>query len=274
MPFAVLQDRGVIAVSGPDRVPFLQGLITNDLETLGQGNARYAALLTPQGKILFDFLIVSVGEALFLDCSRQYVPALTKRLALYKLRAQVAIEDVSQQWQIGWHAGDARGPGFPDPRSPLLGTRAVLAADEAGKLAPAEAYEMTRVAAGVPECGKDYASGEVLAHDAGLDLLNGIDFKKGCYVGQEVVSRMHHRGTARTRPVCVTGEADLPSDRPDLKAGDFPVGKLGSVQGRTGVALVRLDRVGEALAAGQAIEAGGIPVRVTVPSWAPYAIHG
>ena len=270
---AFLDDRGVVRVSGEDAAPFLQGLLTNDVLTLGAGEPRYAALLSPQGKILFDFLVVrapaDAGAAFLIDCAAAQAGDLVKRLAMYKLRAKVAIADESADHGViaYWQGEPENAPGgvfYADPRVPALGLRAIL--PRAKALAVGEAsvgeYEALRISLGVPKGGVDFAYSEAFPHDADMDLFHGLDFEKGCYVGQEVVSRMKHRGEARKRVVRVrlTGEAPVPGA--PVADGELPVGVLGSSSGRHALALLRLDRVEDAKAAGRTLSAGGVGVVV------------
>lgn len=277
---ALLDDRGVVAVSGPDAASFLQGILTNDIESAGPGQAVFAALLTPQGKILFDFLIYHSEDGYMLDCAAAKAAELAKRLSFYKLRAKVTVEDVSEASQVwaAWGEGASASLGeraFADPRHPALGLRAIVSRDGDGLSVSVgrEAYDTHRIGLCIPEGGKDYAFGDTFPHEACLDLLNGVDFKKGCFVGQEVVSRMQHRGTARMRVVQVEGDAGLEAGS-GITADGFAIGKLGSVSGQKGIALVRLDRAADAMAKGETIAAaGGAPVRLSVPEWAGYAFE-
>lgn len=279
---ALLTDRGVIEVTGEDRASFLQGLVTNDVERLGKGEACFAGLLMPQGKLLFDFFAVNAGEAILLDCPAARAAELLKRLTFYKLRAKVTLADVSARWRIAaaWGEGAEEllkakaSIASPDPRLPALGFRALVEADGAATFPESlNEYEAIRIAAAVPEGGKDYAYGDAFPHEACFDLLHGVNFKKGCYVGQEVVSRMQHRGTARTRVLAVSADAPLPEGGADILADSFAVGRLGSVSGNRGIALARLDRVREALAKGQPLTAGGVAISLSVPSWASYSLE-
>ncbi len=278
---ALLPGRSLLEIAGEDRSSFLQGLITNDVEGLAEGAANFAALLTPQGKILFDFFAINAGNAVLLDCPASAAADLLKRLGFYKLRAKIALADVSAKWRVAasWGedaAGFAKanaGIAYPDPRLPALGYRALIEADKAPLFAAsADDYEAMRIAAAVPEAGKDYAYGDAFPHEACYDFLNGVNFKKGCYVGQEVVSRMQHRGTARTRVLAVSADRPLPQGGADVLVEDFAVGRLGSVSGTKGIALARLDRVSEALTKGQTLTAGGIAVALSVPVWAAYTL--
>jgi len=281
---AILPDRGVISVSGEDATPFLHGLVTQNIESLKSGKATYTALLTPQGKVLFDFLVLRHEGGYFLDCARASVADLTRRLGFYKLRAKVEIAGKSDELAVAavWGArGDVPAPSsghvFTDPRAGELGPRLIapqnalrMAAGERGlTLAEPADYDAHRIGQGVPEGGKDYESGEVFAHDACIDQLGGVDFHKGCYVGQEVVSRMHHRGTARKRFVTVRGSG-LPEPGTAITAGSTNLGKLTSAAGDSGVALIRIDRAGEAVGRGETIRAGDTSVELVRPDWAAF----
>jgi len=281
---AILPHRGVISITGEDATTFLHGLVTQNIEKLKHGEATYTALLTPQGKVLFDFLVLRHEGGYLLDCARANVADLNRRLGFYKLRSKVEIADKSDEvavaavWDAqGVAAAPSGGHAFTDPRAEGLGHRLVApqenlraAAGQHGwTLTEAADYDAHRIAQGVPEGGKDYESGEVFAHDACIDQLGGVDFHKGCYVGQEVVSRMHHRGTARKRFVAVRGRG-LPEPGAAITAGATNLGKLTSVASGKGIALVRIDRAGEALVRGEAIKAGGIPVELIRPDWAAF----
>jgi folate-binding protein YgfZ len=276
---ALLPDRGVIEAAGEDRVSFLQGLITNDVEGLEKGAACFAGLLSPQGKILFDFLVVNTGETFLLDCPAAAAGDLLKRLTFYKLRAKVSLTDVSAQWRVAAAWDEAAADvlkakaafSYRDPRLASLGYRGLTSTSSGFALSAAD-YEAMRIAATVPDGGNDYAYSDAFPHEACFDLLNGVNFKKGCYVGQEVVSRMQHRGTARTRILAASSQEPLPQGGADVLADGFAVGHLGSVSGSRGIALARLDRVKEAFAKGQALIAGGVPVDLSVPSWASYTL--
>ncbi|MGA9546791.1 MAG: folate-binding protein [Rhodomicrobium sp.] len=278
---ALLPDRSVLEVVGEDRLSFLQGLVTNDVEGLAEREGRFTGLLSPQGKILFDFFVVSAGDAFLIDCSSELAANITKRLALYRLRAKVTIADVSDRWWVGAARGEgaaewaeANAPViYPDPRLPALGFRLLVLGSHQPEFSASFAdYEAMRIAFAVPEGGKDYAYGDAFPHEACLDLLHGVSFKKGCFVGQEVVSRMQHRGTARTRVLAVSSEQSLPHGGADIFAGGFAVGRLGSVAGRQGIALARVDRVKEALKKGQTFTAGSVAVEFAAPAWASYSL--
>lgn len=283
---AQLTDRGVVSVIGPDAEKLLQGLVTNDVPTEA-GAAAFAGLLSPQGKIQFDFLIVCTVDGFLLDVARDRAADLVKRLALYRLRSRAEIADRSTDLVVtaAWGADartDAPLPssvviGFSDPRLPELGSRHIANAAQtpvhSGQSASEAAYHAHRIALGVPEGGRDYAFGDTFPHEALFDQLRGVSFDKGCYVGQEIVSRMEHRGTARKRIVPVTGQSTLPDGGADIMAGDVAIGKLGSVAAANGLALVRLDRAADFKAKGVGLTAGGVAISLRRPAFATFPLE-
>jgi hypothetical protein len=235
---------------------------------LAVGAARYAALLSPQGKILFDFLVLRIpaesGAAFLIDGPAAQVGELARRLGFYRLRAKVTIADESAERAVAafWGAAPAERPGgfvYVDPRDPRLGWRAILPRADAPAIGGgAQAYEAHRIRLGVPRGGVDFAYADIFPHDANLDLLHGVDFEKGCYVGQEVVSRMRHRGTSRKRIIRLALAGAAPAPGAPVLAGETPVGTLGSAAGGLALALLRLDRVEDARAAGRGLTVGGV----------------
>jgi folate-binding protein YgfZ len=290
MKAALLPDRGVIKVAGDDARKFLNGLVTVDTATVSPGCARFTALLTPQGKIIADFIMAEAepadGGGFFLDAPRALAPTLVQRLNFYKLRAKVLVEDLSEVLGVLaiWDglAETDYGLCYADPRLPALGTRCMLpphladkaAADlGAGRVDAAE-YEAHRIALGVPRGGLDFAYGDAFPHETDMDQLAGLDFDKGCFVGQEVVSRMEHRGIARTRVVPVRYDGFAPDAGAPVSAGEKSVGTLGSTAHGHGLAMLRLDRAADALAAGAPLVAGGVEMRLVKPTWARFAFPG
>jgi folate-binding protein YgfZ len=277
MKAALLTDRGVLRVTGEPARHFLHNLVTANIETLTPGHARYAALLTPQGKILADFFVVEApaadGGGFFIDAPKALVPDLAQKLTFYKLRAKVTIEPLDALSVLAaWDGIGATeyGLDYRDPRLPALGQRVLLpaevakeaAADLGAALVDESTYEAHRIALGVPRGGVDFIYGDVFPHDADLDKLGGVDFKKGCFIGQEVVSRVEHRGTARNRIVPVAFDAHAAEDGSPVMAGEKNVGTMGSSAGNLGLAMLRVDRVADALAAGTPLLAGGIPMKL------------
>jgi folate-binding protein YgfZ len=282
---ARLADRGVVRVAGADAEKLLQGIVSNDMELLASQAAIHAALLTPQGKILFDFFVVRAGDGFLLEVARDKAADLAKRLNLYKLRAKVDIQDVSEDYRVLalWGPSpsareEAAGTvSFADPRLRALGSRILAdARSPRGNAASADAldaapedYHAHRIALGIPEGGKDYVLGDTFPHEADLDQLGGVSFSKGCFVGQEVVSRMQNRGNVRKRVVPIEGEGPLASGA-EVKVGTAVIGTVGSVSGRSALALLRLDRAAEAKAKGQTLAADGVAVTLSKPDWAMF----
>ncbi|HUO90973.1 MAG TPA: hypothetical protein VMU08_17510 [Rhizomicrobium sp.] len=267
MPIALLEDRAVVAISGPEARGFLQGLITNDVERLAPGKGIYAALLTPQGKILFDFFLVEGDGAILVDCLAARRDALIKRLSMYRLRAKVTIEPREQLAVLAeWNAEAApHANSYPDPRVAALGRRAIIArAEMPAGLAHADAYHAHRLSLGVPEAA-DFGSDRMFALDADLDELHAVDFAKGCYVGQELTARMKHRGTARKRLLALEASGGVPAPDTAVMADGKSIGEIASAYGQRGFALIRLDRLGEA--DGTPVSAGSSTVELAKPSW-------
>jgi folate-binding protein YgfZ len=281
MKAAFLPDRGVVKVAGEGARDFLNGLVTTNMKVLRPGLGRFGALLTPQGKIIVDFLITEApsghGGGFLIDCPRALAQALADKLNIYKLRAKVAIENLSDSLGVlaAWDGQPAMMPdlAFADPRNDALGFRILVPGELAPKVAEligaepvdSSAYDAHRIATGVPRGGLDFIYGDAFPHESNMDRLHGVDFDKGCYVGQEVVSRMQHRGTARTRTVRVVLDGFAPEPGTSILAGEKAVGTIGSAAGHDALALLRIDRVGDALAAGLALTSGGLGVRVADP---------
>lgn len=278
MKAAFLPDRGVVKVSGEDARAFLDGLITTNAELVTPGIGRFGALLTPQGKIIVDFLVTEAPEAhgggFVFDVPLALAQAFATKLGFYKLRKKVTIDNLSPQLGVMavWDGTPATKPdlAFEDPRDPQLGWRVFTPDDLVDETATAlgaevtdsEAYEAHRIASGAPRGGVDFIYGDAFPHETNMDRLHGVDFDKGCYVGQEVVSRMQHRGTARTRTIRVRLDGSVPEIGLPVIAGDKPVGTMGSSANGVGLALLRTDRVSDALDAGLPLTAGGLPISV------------
>ena len=284
---ALLPDRGAVRVAGADAEKFLNGIVTADLTALATQGAAHSALLTPQGKMLFEFFVTKAPDGAFLlETARDMADGLVKRLKMFMLRAKVEAENASSAYEVA-AAWDGDPPArakrivYADPRLAAMGARvlapvppgfgAASGAEGNAEWVPTEAYHAHRIALGVPEAGKDFALGDTFPHEADLDLLNGISFSKGCFVGQEVVSRMKHRGNVRKRVVPVEGGAPLRSGAPITVDGS-EIGSIGSVAGARGLALIRLDRAAEASAKGQAILAEDVPISVRKPDWATFEL--
>jgi folate-binding protein YgfZ len=290
MKSALLPDRGVVKVVGDDARTFLNGLLTADIGRVTPGSAGFGALLTPQGKIIVDAIVAEApagdGGGFFLDVPKALARACVDRLNFYKLRAKVIVEDLSDVLGVmaawGQDAVTEYGLCYRDPRLPALGHRVMLpphlaaeaAADLGAELAPAAAFEAHRIALGVPRGGMDFTYGDAFPHEVDMDQLHGVDFHKGCFVGQEVVSRMEHRHNARTRIVPVAYEGFAPDPGAAVTAAGKPVGTFGSSAGGRALAMLRLDRVEDALAGGHDLVAGAVTLRLVKPDWARFAFPG
>ncbi len=279
MPIAHLADRALLTVSGPDARHFLHNVVTCNVNTLAVGGARYGALLMPQGKIISDFLIyapAATPDTFLLDAPAAVAPDLLKRLTMYRLRSKVEFAMADDLAVVAaWDGAEIEGAeAFTDPRLEELGTRQVLPKAQAEALeGDADAYAAHRIALGIPQGGADFIYGDAFPHEADMDQLGGVDFKKGCYIGQEVVSRTQHRGIARTRAVAAVFDS-APEAGSEIRAGEKTVGRIGSSTRGQGIALVRLDRAAEAKAGGLTLVAGGVEVTLKRPDWATFNMDG
>ncbi|WP_426231895.1 YgfZ/GcvT domain-containing protein [Pararhizobium sp. DWP3-4] len=262
---AALQDRAMITVSGQDAQEFLQALITTDLDLLEDGEAKPGALLTPQGKILFDFIVTRDGTSIRLETGTDQGESLLKRLTMYKLRAPISLA-LTNPARVTVRFEAAPGA-YRDARFAKAGQTVYRAYDTEGETAGTDDYDRLRILNGIAVSGADYALQDAFPHDVLMDKNGALSFKKGCYVGQEVVSRMQHRGTARRRVVIVAAGTALPETGTPLTAKGRSIGVLGSVIGSSGLAIVRIDKAGDAIASGEQILAGDIAVTLTLPAW-------
>jgi tRNA-modifying protein YgfZ len=261
-----LPDRGVVAVTGPDARSWLDNLITNDLTRLDEHGLVFAGLLTPQGKILFEFFVYQGTLGLLVETTSENVLKLIKRLSLYKLRAKLTIADATADWRVEWgsrQSGTMPSAAHPDPRAPRdLWRRLVSATDVLAEPAPG-AYAAERVRLGIAEAPDDFALGDAFPHEANYDRANGVSFTKGCYVGQEVVARMQNKAVVRKRVVRVSApDGRALASGEDIQAGPATIGRIGTVAGADGLAMVRLDRALEAEESSIAITAGNGPLKI------------
>lgn len=272
MPAVTLSGRAYFSITGSDAEDFLQGLITTDISSLPAGEARAGALLTPQGKILFDFLVSRAASGGFvIETTEEQRDSLVKRLTMYKLRAAVEIAPLAEtDTTVSWGDG---AEGFVDGRFARAG-QTLLRRPGGGGTDAIAAYDALRIASGIVESGQDYALSDAFPHDVLLDLSGGLSFRKGCYVGQEVVSRMQHRSTARKRPVILRAEVPLPAAGTEISAEGKTIGTLGTVAGKDGLAIVRIDRVAEAMRSGAPILAGDVEVSARLPEWTGLSFPG
>lgn len=283
-----LEDRGVIAVTGKDQRTFLQGIVSNDMNKVSDTQAGYGAFLTPQGKYLFDFFMVMQGETLLIETERKRIPDFVKRLTMYKLRADVVLEDVSDSFRVyvafgagaaeafalnderGSASGYSDGIAFVDPRLSETGVRAILPADtalpEGVTSSDGDTYDRHRLALGLPDGSRDLVIEKSTLMESGFDELNGIDWQKGCYMGQEVTARMKHRGLTKKRLLPVSIVGDAPEAGADVMMGDRTVGEMRTTNGDLGLAIIRLD----ALEAGEPMTAGSASIQPNKPDWASF----
>ena len=295
--FAILDDRGLLAVGGDDRVPFLQGLVSNDMNNVGPARAVYAALLTAQGKYLHDFFVLAHAGALLLDCERARLDDLRKRLSIYKLRSKVTLEDASDNfsvaalfgddWRDGFGLGEAAGATVAfaggivcvDPRLADAGGRAVLprgtaeaALSKAGlvKATTAE-YDRLRLSLGLPDGSRDLVVDKSILLESGFDELNGVDWKKGCYMGQELTARTKYRGLVKKRLVPVVLDGPPPQPGTQVTLAGREAGEMRSAaateKGGIGLALLRLESLVEADHAGGGLQAGSVRVIPAKARW-------
>lgn len=282
MHAALLPDRSILRVSGEEARHFLQNLVTNDIESLKSGEACFTALLTPQGKILFDFFVVARKDDFLVDAPKALAADLLKRLTFYKLRAKVVIEARDDLAVAALLDGGKLEGAFADPRYAKLGTRIILTAADAEtklgdagfSLVDASAWQSHRIALGIPEGGKDFPYGDTFPHEADMDQIHGVDFSKGCFIGQEVVSRMQHKSVTRTRVVPVSYDGAPPPEGADVKIGEKAAGVFGSSADGRGLAKLRLDRVEDGMKANETLSAGNTQLRLVKPDWAKFPFPG
>lgn len=268
---STLEDRALLRVGGPEAEHFLENLVTCRIEGMKAGEAAFGGLLTPQGKILFDFFVIARGDDYLVDVAADKQEELAKRLTFYKLRAKVEIEAV-QALHVSacWGEEPAAMESaiiVADPRLKAMGWR--IYSEE-----PPNAdgdYDAHRIGLGMPEGGKDFAFGDAFPHETLMDQNGGVDFAKGCFVGQEVVSRMQHRGTARKRLIMVEAQSDLPDPGSEILAGGKPAGAVATSQGPKGLAMLRLDRAKEAFDRDELLMAAEIPIAARLQPWVRFS---
>ncbi|NKC29943.1 CAF17-like 4Fe-4S cluster assembly/insertion protein YgfZ [Falsiroseomonas selenitidurans] len=266
MPIAGLPERGVVELTGADRLGFLQGLVSNDVALAAPGRAVWAALLTPQGKWLADFFILAEAERLLLEAEAAQVPMLVQRLSRFRLRAQVALRDASGEFHVGAAWGGAVPPAAdlaaPDPRLPAAGWRFLATAPFAADATAAE-YDLHRLSLGLPDGSRDLEPEKSVLLEGGFDELGGVSWSKGCYMGQELTARTKYRGLLKRRIVPVTVQGGLPPRGTPVLRDGTEVGEMRSARDGHGLALLRLD----VLAEGVVLSAGGALLTPRVPDW-------
>ncbi|MBX9634537.1 MAG: folate-binding protein [Magnetospirillum sp.] len=274
-------NRAVLSVAGEDRRTFLQGLISNDIAKAGPDRAIWAAFLTPQGKFLWDLFIVESGDAFLIDVEAERAEDFRKKLSMYKLRAKVTITVMAEMavyaalvpnaLGLGGEAGTAcafgDGIAYVDPRLPQLGARVLLTSAEplqaAGlNEAPLAVWDVLRLGLGVPDGSRDMPVDKALLLENGFDELGGVDFNKGCYMGQELTARTKYRGLVRKRLLPVVIQGDAPEPGTPILAGEAEAGEMRSSNGPVGLGMIRLEHLKSPLTC------GGATLTVTIPDWA------
>ena len=267
---AHLPARGVVAISGEDRVAFLQGLVSNDVALAAPGRAVWAALLTPQGKWLADFFVLSDGEQLLLDCELGQTGFLMQRLGRYRLRSRVALADVSDGLRVyaAWDGAPDLPWGAiaaPDPRLADAGWR-ILTDQTLPTTTDAAAWDAHRLALGLPDGSRDLEPEKTVLLEAGFDELAGVSWSKGCYMGQELTARTKYRGLVKRRLVPVVIDGPVPAPGTPVTRGSTEVGTLRSVLGTAGLAVLRLDALGGGLTCGEATLTPRVPAWMALPA--------
>lgn len=291
--YVELPERGVLSVSGPDAGTFLQGLISNDVTRAGRDRAIHAALLTAQGRYLHDFFVIGIAGALHLDCEAARRDDLLKRLKLYRLRSKVTLDDATARYAVAAIFGEgapaalglAAEPGvgkaladgvvFVDPRIAAMGARAILPRERLGQTLEAAglvageraAYETLRLELGLPDGSRDLEVERSILLENGFDELNGVDWKKGCYVGQELTARTKYRGLIKKRLLPVRIEGPTPAPGTTVTYGDAEAGEMRSAADGLGLALLRLEFVDKLAAEGGALAAGASRLVPAKPDW-------
>lgn len=293
--FAILESRAVLAVAGEDRVAFLQGLVSTDVAAVSETTAIHTAFLTAQGKYLHDFFIAALGERFLLDCEAVRADDLKKRLSMYRLRSKVTIEarpelavaaafgdGAADKLALSNEAGAARaldgGVAFVDPRLAAAGARAILPAESAeatlsatGLAAgPPEDYDQIRLALGLPDGSRDLVPEKSILLENGFEELNGVDWDKGCFLGQELTARTHYRGLVKKRLMPVAIDGPPPAPGTTVMLGKKEAGEMRSGAGALGLALLRLDAVAKAAETSDALTAGEARLTPQKPDWAAF----
>ena len=292
--YVILAERGILKIAGPDARPFLQGLISNDINKVSASRAIYATFLTPQGRYLHDFFVAEIGGVFAVDCEAGRLDDLKRRLTMFKLRSKIEITDESDKFLVAaipadgasfdleGPAGTARewegGAVFVDPRLAAAGLRAILPRESAEAAlktaglspgAPAD-YEHMRITLGLPDGSRDMPVEKAILLENGLDELNGIDWDKGCYLGQELTARTKHRGLVRKRLLPVSIEGPIPPPGTKIMSGEKEAGEMHTAVDGAGLAMLRLEFLEGASGKDGGFTAGGARITPHKPDWAVF----
>jgi folate-binding protein YgfZ len=264
-----LPHRTVIQLSGPDKVPFLQGLVTNDVTKIDKDNPIYTALLTPQGKFLFDLFVFQFDDSWWIDCERVRANELIKRLTLYKLRSQIELFDLSATYRVfaSWEENISYikgGVSINDPRLPQLGQRIYASTILESKLSPLDEYDVHRLSLGVPDGSRDIPIDKGIILECGFDEMHAIDWNKGCYMGQELTARTRYRGLVRKRLLPVLIEGNVPEPYTPIFLNEKEVGEMRTSAKKHGLALLRLENIKDSL---PTLKCGNTNLTPYIPSW-------
>lgn len=292
----ILENRGLLSVSGDDTRDFLQGLVSNDMMKVSAERALYSAMLTPQGKFLYDFFIVQYGDEFLIDCEASRLEDLKRKLTMYKLRSKVELADRTQDYVVAALIGESvavsidsgsqegsavaflNGVAFIDPRLAKAGGRCIVPHENAA-MTLAEAgftagslddYEAIRLQLGLPDGSRDMDIDKAILLENGFDELHGVDWDKGCYMGQELTARTHYRGLVKKRLMPVRIEGPLPAPGTPIMLGDKEAGEMRSGLGKQGLALIRLDQFETASQNGEPLSAQGAKLYPVKPEWAEF----
>ena len=278
--YTVLESRGLIQVEGEDKATFLQGLVSNNVMNITAEAASHGAFLTPQGKYLFDFFVVQMGDAWLIDCEKARLPEFLKKLNLYKLRSKVTLTDRTNDFDVIALIGESDAPGtcvatdggviFTDPRLSAIGKRAIVATGtviEGYSQADLAVYEHARITLGLPDASRDMAIDKALLLENGFDELGSVDFQKGCYMGQELTARTKHRGLVKKRLVPVKIDGPTPDNGTVLEVDEREIGEMRTSSGDMGLALLRLDAMEKSVS----FKVGSTTLTHMKPDWAKFS---
>jgi folate-binding protein YgfZ len=273
---AHLKSRAVLRLRGPDAMPFLQGLITQDVTPVSEGKPLFTAFLTPQGKYLFDFFVVPTPDGLLIDCPKDQTGEIVRRFAFYKMRSNIVLEDtrdlfsVLAFWSVKEASEEIQRVGFADPRLPALGRRVLLLSEKLPYIplgSDEDAYREHRYSLGVAESNLEIEAGQATLFDINFDRLNAISWNKGCYMGQELTARMYYRGLVKKRYLPFSIEGIAPEKHASIHHQGFEIGKVEAAGNEFGLGLFNLERVRPFVEKKQLLVDAGTTFHVYLPPY-------